>query len=464
MPRTLIRLLLVCGALAAVFAPAAHAAPSQTMTFEAPTDLLNPATRPKALDQIASLGAHSLRVILYWKVVAPSPRSRRAPRVDLTDPANYNWGEYEPLLAAAKERNWPVILTLSGPVPKWATKRKRDYVTSPSGGEFQKFVTAVGRKYGEQVSTWSVWNEPNHPGFLKPQYDRKHRPVSGKLYRQLFLRAWRGLRGSGNGRDTLLMGETAPIGTGKVVAPLTFLRETLCLDRAYRKRQSCSNLPADGYAHHAYTSRQGPFFVPPSPNAVTIGVLGRLVNALDRAGRAGAIKPKLPIYLTEFGIQSYPDRLAGVPLAQQPEYYAISERIAYSNPRVKSFSQYLLRDDRRHGRAGLGAFAGFESGLEMTNGRRKPAYAGFRLPLTVTKRGGRVAIWGKVRPATGATTARVEYRDGRRWRRLRDVRTNAAGYFSASSADRKGRRWRARWTSPGGTTFTGPPIRAYAKP
>jgi hypothetical protein len=466
MPRTVTRLFLATLALAAVLAPAAHASTSQTMTFEAPRDLLNPSTRPKALDEIGSLGARSLRVILYWKSVAPSPNARRKPGVDLSDPASYAWGEYDATLAAAKERGWPVILTVSGPVPRWATKRKRDDVTNPSAKEFQAFVTAVGRKYGEQIGTWSVWNEPNHPDFLKPQYDKRHNPASGKVYRGLFLAAWRGLRASGNGRDAILMGETAPVGTGKVVAPLTFLRQTLCLDRAYRKRQRCSNLPADGYAHHAYTTRLGPFYVPDSPNAVTIGVIGRLVNALDRAARAGAIERRMGIYLTEFGIQSYPDKLAGVPLAQQPEYYAISERIAYENPRVKAFSQYLMRDDDR-ARGGLngGSFPGFESGLEFANGKRKPAYAGYRLPLTVTKRGGRVGIWGKVRPATGATTAELEFQDrGGSWRRLKTVRTDARGYFTASSANRKGRRWRVRWASAEGTRFTGPPIRAYAKP
>ena len=51
------------------------------------------------------------------------------------------------------------------------------------------------------------------------------------------------------------------------------------------------------------------------------------------------------VYLTEFGIQSFPDRLLGVSLARQAEFIAISEHIAYRNRRVRSFSQYLWRDD-----------------------------------------------------------------------------------------------------------------------
>ena len=35
----------------------------------------------------------------------------------------------------------------------------------------------------------------------------------------------------------------------------------------------------------------------------------------------------------------------GVSLAKQAEFAAISEQIAWNNPRVVSFDQYLLRDD-----------------------------------------------------------------------------------------------------------------------
>jgi hypothetical protein len=471
MPRTVSRLVLVACALLALLAPAAHASSTQMMTFESPRDLLNAQLRPGAMDQIQSLGAHALRVILYWKNVAPSATSKTKPSVDLSDPANYAWGEYDGLIAAAQERGWPVLVTISGPVPKWATASKKDNVTRPSPSEFRTFVEAVGKHYGPQVSMWSVWNEPNHPDFLLPQYDSKRRPVSGTLYRKLFLAAWQGLRATGNGTDTLLMGETAPRGTGKVVAPLAFLRQALCLSASYRKSPKCSNLPADGYAHHSYSTRQGPFFKPGNPDDVTMGVIGRLTRALDLAARAGAIRSNMGIYLDEFGVQSYPDKLLGVPLRQQPEYYAISEKLAYDNPRVKSFSQYLLRDDLKSSKGAGGgilaqsAFPGFESGLELAGGKRKPAYDGYRLPLVVTKGRSGVSLWGRVRPATAATSVLLQVRDGSgAWRKLATANTNAIGTFHASGSNRSGRTWRVQWTAPDGTVYTGPPIRAYPKP
>src|SRR4051794_2157756 len=453
----------LCTLLACLALPAAaQASHSMPVTFEAPRDFADADTRAGAFDQIATLGARSLRVIVYWNDVAPEHEAKARPAGDESDPDYYDWSRYDAVLAAAKEHGWSVLVTISGPVPKWATSTKADHVTRPSTKDFQAFVTALGRHYGSQVGMWSVWNEPNHPDFLMPQYSSKgHKPLSPGIYRQLFLAAWRGLRASGNGTDRLLMGETAPVGTGHVVAPLTFLRGALCLSSSYHKRKSCSNLPADGYAHHAYTTRLGPFYKPQGPNDVTIGVLSRLVRALDRAGAAGAIKRGMGIYLTEFGIQTDPpDKIYGVPLARQAEFYAISERIAWRNARVRSFSQYLLTDDNADA---LGGFGGFESGLRFANGRVKtPGYEGFRLPLVAVRRGSHATLWGRVRPATGATTVEVLQADrGKAFHRLRTKRTDRYGVWTFRASYRKGRRWRARWKSSDGTTYTGPPNRSY---
>jgi hypothetical protein len=137
-----------------------------------------------------------------------------------------------------------------------------------------------------------------------------------------------------------------------------------------------------------------------------------------------------------------------VSLRQQVQYRAISERIAWNNPRVVAFSQYLLTDSEP---TGPNQYGGFESGLRFANGKAKPSLRAFRLPLAVKRNGSRVSIWGLVRPATGATTATITYADpGRAFRTLRTVRTNARGYFTVSSAWRKGRRWNLTWEGQSG--------------
>jgi hypothetical protein len=277
----------------------------------------------------------------------------------------------------------------------------------------------------------------------------------------------KGLRASGNGRDGMWIGETAPRGTGKDVAPLIFLRGALCLNAHYHRRSGCRRLPGDGWAHHAYTPAAGPYFVPAGHNDVTIGVLGRLNSTLARAGRAGAIRKGMPIYLTEFGIQSFPDKIMGVSQTRQAEYRSISEHIAYHNARVRGFSQYLMRDDlpRAETDSIFGRYAGFESGLRTSDGEAKIAYEGFRLPLVAIRGARRTTLWGLVRPADDTTRVSIDYRNrgSSTWHYLKHDTTNELGYWSTTTSLRRGRAYRVRWVSPDGTRFTGPLTRSYRR-
>ncbi len=456
----------VCAVVALLVPGAAQASKTQSLTFEAPRDLKDSSTRDQAFGDIASLGVHSMRLVLYWHDVAPQADSRVKPKFAETDPASYDWSAYDAVVDGIKARGWNLLLTVSGPVPLWATNGARDTLTRPSPAEFQKFVHAVGLHYGTKVDTWSIWNEPNQPQFLMPQYSVHHTPLSPGIYRKLFIAAQHGLADAGLANARVLLGETSPRGTGKVVAPLTFLRGALCLDSKYHKTSTgCAKLQPAGYAHHAYTTGQGPTFKPKQPNDVTIGVLSRLTTALDRAAKAGAITSHLPIYLTEFGIESTPDPVRGVSLQRQSEYRAISERIAYDNGRVVAFSQYLLRDDLpKSGVPTIARYPGFETGLFTDTGKHKPSFDGFRLPLAVRRTSAtKVSIWGLVRPAAGATTASIEVRSkGGSFRALTTVQTDSRGYFTKSAGNASGREWRLVWKAPDGTTFRGTPTRAYA--
>jgi hypothetical protein len=464
------------GSLGVGTASASH---TQTTFFEAPRDLVEvtPVARTKAFVQLQTLGVKALRVELPWHTVAPSPDSSKRPSFDATDPASYNWSGYDQVLVEAQRLRWAVLLTVTSPVPKWATAGHKDLLTSPNDKQFQEFMTAVGRHYGAGVSLYAIWNEPDHPAFLRPQFNRNGTPASPRIYRGLFQAGYEGLKAAGISKPKMLMGETAPFGYTKVnvrkegsrallhdVAPLAFLRETLCLNAKYRKSGTCGMLPAYGYAHHAYTTGQGPSYRPPEGDDVTIGVLSRLSSALDRAAAAHAIPGRIPIYLTEFGIQSFPNRILGVPLAKQAEYDAISEKIAWSNPRVAAFSQYLLRDDPIGGAPGSsvhGGFVGFQTGLETVNGGRKPLFFGFPVPLVVSKRGHGFSLWGLVRPAQGAAKLKlqVQPRGSSGYRTLKLVQTNSAGYWTLNSSV-QGTHWRVSWRSPGGVVYNGPPIAA----
>jgi hypothetical protein len=450
--------------LALLVLPAgAAASPRQVMSFEAPADLLD-YTRAETLRQISGFGVTQVRQVVYWRDFAPAPTRKRKPDFDATDPDAYprgTWTRLDALMAAAGRQDIAVMLTPTGPVPTWATASKKGDVDRPSSRLFEQWVKALVRRYGEQVDLWSIWNEPNQPQFLMPQY-RKDKPFSPSHYRNLYRAAYRAIRSvPGNRRDTILLGETAPRGDSTTVHPLRFLRGVACLDKDYEPIGSCVPLRADGYAHHAYTSKAGPRYEPPHKDDVTIGVLPRLVRALDRAGRTGRIPRGLPIYLTQFGIQSYPDKESGVPVERQPADYAVAEHIAYVNRRVAQFSQYLMRDDAP--RPDGYRFRGFESGLRTSDGQAKPAYRAFANPLAVERYGRSDVLWGLLRPQRSATRVEIQVRrpGSSTWLRLRRLTTTATGVYGLRVRHRSRQLYRVRWTAKSGQRRTGPAVRSY---
>ncbi|MHB8490663.1 MAG: hypothetical protein ACYDA6_00395 [Solirubrobacteraceae bacterium] len=470
--RSLARALIAACALGASVlgaAPPALASHGQITFFDASSLLLNPSTRSATFGQLRSLGVSALRVMLYWHSVAPQPNSATKPAFNAGEPSSYNWGAYVPVLEEAKRLHWRVLLTVTSPVPKWASGNHRDFLTRPNDRDFQEFVSAVAREFGSEVSYWGIWNEPNQLGWLQPQFNHNGTPASPAIYRGLYLAAYNGLRSTGISSPSLLMGETAPFGESRVnarrvginhqVSPLAFLRGMLCLNSRYHSVGHCAQLPGAGFAHHAYPNRSGPAYVPPNPDQVTIGTLGRLTHALDLAARAHAIRAGMPIYLTEYGINTIPNPL-GVSPAQQAVFDAISEEITWANPRVASFGQYELRDDpvpRHHG----ANWTGFQTGLETSSGHAKPLFAGFPVALVVRSVRHGYALWGHVRPTSGATSVQVliQAGRGRRYKILQTVRTDASGYWHLSSSQ-AGSSWRVRWVSPSHTVFEGPPIPA----
>jgi hypothetical protein len=451
-------------ALLAALPAAVQASPRQVVAFEAPRELLSDSTRDRTLDEIRSFGVTQVRQLVYWRNFAPKPDAKTKPKnFKASDPNSYpadTWAPLDALVAAAAQRGIRLHLNLTGPVPRWATKSRKDHLTRPIPKELQAWATAVGRRYAGAVDTWSIWNEPNQPDFLKPQYV-KGKPYSPGLYRRLYQVGVQGLKVA-NPKDTFLLGELSPRGNSQVVFPLDFFRRMLCLDSNYHRAKKCSALDADGYAHHAYTTSKGPRFVPPDPRDVTLGVLSRLTRALDRAASAKMLPRHLPIYLTEFGIQSRPDRIQGVSFAKQAAFLAVAEHMAYVNPRVRSFSQYLMSDDAPR-RSKLNRYAGFESGLRTHGGKKKPAYRAFRLPLAVESYGASDVLWGLVRQYRKATTVKIEVDPPGKpsWRKLKTVKTTGTGVYALRATHRKGQLFRVKWTSPDGKHYAGAAVRAY---
>jgi hypothetical protein len=142
----------------------------------------------------------------------------------------------------------------------------------------------------------------------------------------------------------------------------------------------------------------------------------------------------VPLYLSEYGYQTNPPDRIGVSLDRQAAYLAQAEYLAWRQPAVRAMSQYLLYDN------GDPISKTFQTGLLFADGREKPSYQGYKLPIWLpqrrVRRGGSIRVWGMARPAPGgsAPDIAIEFRaaHGKRYRTLATRKGSAArGYLYA---------------------------------
>jgi hypothetical protein len=139
---------------------------------------------------------------------------------------------------------------------------------------------------------------------------------------------------------------------------------------------------------------------------------------LADAKRRGRLKGRNVLWDTENGSQTRPPDPKGASLARQARFINEAEYLAWRTPYERSFSQYLLMDER--------PVWAYQSGLTFSNGRAKPSLRSYNLPIYVSKAGGGVVVWGHL-PAGG--NRRVTIRPSRG----RDVKVHvrgASGYFT----------------------------------
>jgi hypothetical protein len=480
----------VAAALCTLPAPA-HAADGQESIFEDHYLLVQQGAqvRARALDDMLTLGADTIRSLVYWRDVAPNSGKKKRPRnFDGANPAAYpaaNWDAYDDLVRGTAARGMSLLLSPGAPLPAWGSTCGKVSVRTrrscrPNVRQYGDFVRALATRYSgaysdenqgggvlPRVTRWSLWNEPNQPGWLYPQYEVKsgRRVVTAaRLYRALAGEAIDALRATGHGADEILLGELAPIGrTGGNLAkrpspPAEFLRDLFCIDTRGRKlrgsasrARGCggySRLGVTGFAHHPYT--RGGSQPPRSrslPNEITIASVSRLKKLLGQGSRAGRIPRGLPIFYTEFGYQTNPpDRLFGVTLEKQSQYLNESDWIAFQDRRIKSVAQYKLVDEPN--------VANFQTGLRFTGGQNKPAWDAYRLPLWVKRSGANVKVYGQIRPADDGSLETVliqsSPKEGDPFTTVQAVAVSSPkGHFLVDVPKRAG-LWRLAWTPSGG--------------
>jgi hypothetical protein len=339
------------------------------------------------------------------------------------------------------------------------------FAWKPSAKDYGQFVTAVARRYDghyapkgqstlPKVSFWTLWNEPNFGEDLGPQAtDTSRISYAPGMYRNLIRAGWRSLHHTGHAGDTILIGDFAAHGSslsegrhGRTwpqglpgnagqTEPLAFIRTLYCLSqsgarltgaaaaavgcpttaagRARFRKSNPALFAASGVGDHPYANNASPVRDGVSnPEWATFPNIPKLEHTLDHATHAWGSGKRYKIYNDEYGYITDPpqtNKSQSVPLATAARYLNWAEYLSWRNPRIASYSQYLLQDGPVSATTGN---AGFASGLYRSNGKAKPSRNAYRMPLwiptTSLGRGRRFTIWGEARPAhwTGLDTKR----------------------------------------------------------
>jgi hypothetical protein len=303
------------------------------------------------------------------------------------------------------------------------------------------------------VDMFTIWNEPNQPGFLKPQWAMENGAwvaSSADVYRAMVQAAYPAIK-SAAPSARVLIGATASMGSNhpglRSVAPLAFLRQLACVDRNLTPitTGACANftpLPGDGWSHHPYSLLWRPDWVPHNPDMAPIGATFRLTSMLRTLVREGRIAPAdANVYMTEYGYGTNPpDPESPFGLSDQVKNLAWAENLALRDPAVKMWPQFLLRD-RPDGPAGpqMRMFGDWHTGLFFNDGTPKPSAATFRVPsfARCVSSGGRnfTMIWGRLRDASGASASVVQATtDGHAWTAAHTASSTSRHAATASEA------------------------------
>jgi len=493
-----------------------------------------------SLDRLRGLGVDTVRVTAGWSILTRDADGEAAPaNFDQSDPAAYEQGRFtalDRLVRRAHERGLRVLIDLAFWAPHWATDdppgpRARTAVDAAAYG---RFATAIAKRYSgsftpavaiepvppsqdgnlleqifgtdeppppaatapsegalPRVGLFSLWNEPNHPAFLQPQSSTGEQG-SPAVYRRMVRAAHDAIRGVQADATVLIGGLASKATGGRGISPLRFIRDLACVDAKLRplRTKECQDykpLPGEGFTAHPYSLSTPPDARPSKsqPDDLPLGALPKLVDLLRRLAARGRIAKGLQgVWITEYGYETNPPATTTrYGLDDQARFLPWAEYLAWREPRVRAYAQFLLRDlppaENVQNESDRRSFGQWESGLLFADGTPKPAVDAFAAGLFVRPLAGRskrLAIWGRVRPGSGARAVELQVRaPGGAWKALRTTtragRARAASFRTGgifervvpAAGIRRGSTFRVRYTV-AGTTRESPAFAALDRP
>jgi hypothetical protein len=257
-----------------------------------------------------------------------------------------------------------------------------------------------------QINDVVIWNEPNIGLFWLPQFNADGSSASPAAYEALLADCWDTLHALRSTVNVIGL-VNAPWGNNNggqgvdaAISPPRFIRD---VGAAYRASGRTRPL-FDTVGHHAYpaSTTERPWRRHDDPSRISMGDWERLMQALTDAfgGTAQPIPGQgVPIWYLEVGFETHvpddklgaytgnpdfqaplpdlvpPDQEAAAaapdaPGADQATQVADALRLAYCQPYVEAFFNFLLFDERD--------FSGYQSGLLWADGTPKGSYGPVR--------------------------------------------------------------------------------------
>jgi hypothetical protein len=402
------------------------------------------------LQRSVAAGAEWVRIDIGWD--APNTATRPA-GFDARNPADphYDFTRADAAIRLASELGLRILVTFTG-APQWAEGLSPPASAPP--GTWRPNPQAVG-DYGAaianrysghfpdpenpghglpRVAAFQVWNEPNLPGYLNPQWSGGH-TASPAIYRAMLNSFYAAVK-SVDPRALVVTAGTAPFGDpqagGPRIQPARFWRDLLCLSapRGGGLRAIRCGDPAhfDVLAHHPY-AWGSPERHALWPDDVAIPDMGKLTRLLRAAERTGGALPHIhhPVWVTEVGYNTKPPNPKGLPIVEDSRWVEQTLEVLW-RAGVSTIMWNQVGDQRPD----PSYFTTSQSGLYFLNGRPKPALTAFRFPLVGWRSGaGTARLWGRA-PAGGRLA--IEQRTASGWKTVRRLSVQARATFLVTVA------------------------------